>query len=96
MFGDNRDKIVINENAYFYTKKHGDTISKTRINNTFALVSKDKLGNFLLKEVRQQLNLGGKSTTYSFCVFKSSRKPSIDATSGPAANSESKVLLTSS
>lgn len=77
MFGDNRDKIVINENAYFFKKKEKKKISKAKISETFKAVSTDKLKNFLLKEESQKVTVKGKNITYSICVFKTARKPTF-------------------
>lgn len=79
MFGDQRDQIVINENAYFFTKKAGKRISKAKISEVFKLVSADKLGGYLFKKEAQSQLVNGKSIVYSFCVFKTSRKPTFIA-----------------
>jgi len=77
MFGDNRDKIVINENAYFYKKKESKKIAKAKITEAFKAVSTKKLNNFLLKEESKSITIKGKKITYSICVFKEARKPTF-------------------
>ena len=77
MFGDNRDKIVINENAYFYKKKENKKITKAKINEVFKAVTTNKLKNFLLKKESQTISVKGKSITYSICIFKEARKPTF-------------------
>lgn len=77
MFGDNRDKIVINENAYFYKKKEDRKIAKAKISKVFKAVSTNKLNKFLLKKENQTILIKGKTITYSICVFKEARKPTF-------------------
>jgi len=75
MFGDNRDKIVINENAYFYKKKK--RITNTSVSNIFKSVSVDKINGYLLKKENQFTTIKRKKIKYSICVFKTSRKPTF-------------------
>jgi len=77
MFGDNRDKIVINENAYFYKKKEDKKIAKVKITEVFKAVSSNKVNKFLLKKENQTISVKGQSVTYSICVFKEVRKPTF-------------------
>ena len=77
MFGDKRDQIVINENAYFYKKKQNKKISKAKIKQVFKDVAANKLNNFLLKKESQSITINGIDIRYSICVFKESRKPTF-------------------
>ncbi len=77
MFGDKRDKILINENAYFFKKKEFKRITKTKIKETFKTVSVEKQGNFLLRKESNTIVIDRKKISYSICVFKTERKPTF-------------------
>lgn len=77
MFGDNRDKLEINENAYFFKKRSNKKIPNRKIAETFKAVSVGKLNGFLLKKENEQIIIEGKKIHYSICIFKTKRKPTF-------------------
>ncbi len=71
------DNLILNENAYFFTKIRSGLLSKALIERTFKEASLEKAGNFLLNKVKQTIQVDGQNIEYSICVFKYSKKPSF-------------------
>jgi hypothetical protein len=71
------DRIVLNENAYFYVKDTNSFYSSAHITDLFVDVSRRKTGNYLLnlkKEAREALEV---PLEFSLCVFKFITSPSF-------------------
>lgn len=71
------ENLILNENAYFFTKIKSGFLSKTLIENTFREASFDKMGNYLLKEIKIDHKLKDKNIEYSICVFRYPKKPTF-------------------
>lgn len=77
MFHDNRDFIILNENAYFFKKNKSSKISKSKIESIFRTAASGREGKFLLKHINQSITVSTTRIFYSICVFKFNRKPSF-------------------
>jgi len=71
------ENLVLNENAYFYKKTRPELLSKSFIESVFRDASFDKLGRYLLNEVKCIHHLENKEVEYSICVFKYKKKPTF-------------------
>lgn len=71
------DNLILNENAYFFTKIKPGLLSRALIERTFREASSDKAGNYLLNEVKRTIQIDNENIEYSICVFKYSKKPSF-------------------
>lgn len=77
MITDNREHIILNENAYFYKKKTQNSLSKKLITDTFKIASAERKGNYLLKIIKETITFGVQIIPYSICVFKFEKTPSF-------------------
>lgn len=77
MFNDERDYIVLNENAYFYKRNGNSPISTSKINSTFRTASACRIGNYLFNKVKESATVGAKNINYSICVFKFQKTPTF-------------------
>ncbi|OJX49435.1 MAG: hypothetical protein BGO88_14410 [Flavobacterium sp. 38-13] len=71
------ENIIINENAYFFSNDNNIRITNSKINLLFREVSSVKSGNYLLKKIRETINVDGINIIYSFCTFKFNSKPTF-------------------
>lgn len=71
------DNLILNENAYFFTKIRPGMLSKALIERTFKEASLEKAGRYLLNEVKHEIQIDRINIEYSICVFKYSKKPSF-------------------
>jgi hypothetical protein len=71
------ENLILNENAYFFKKIRPGFLSKTLIENTFREASFEKMGKYLLKEIKVVHALENKDVEYSICVFRYPKKPTF-------------------
>ena len=71
------NNLILNENAYFFTKKKHGLLSKKLIEGTFREASLEKAGRYLLNEVKRTIQVDNENIESSICVFKYSKKPSF-------------------
>jgi len=71
----NIDDLRIPKNAQFYPLRK--KITKSSINALFKEISDKKIGGYLLREVRKQMNVAGNEIIYSFIAFKLESEPSF-------------------
>lgn len=72
------ENIILNENAYFFSKEKEGFISKKLIKKTFKEASIEKKGNFLIKELKTKYSINpNESIYYSIAVFKYEKKPTF-------------------
>ncbi len=71
------NNLILNENAYFFTKIRPGLLSKALIERTFREASLEKAGRYLLNVVKQTIQVDAVNIEYSVCVFKYSKKPSF-------------------
>ncbi|WP_320018668.1 hypothetical protein [Labilibaculum manganireducens] len=71
------DNLILNENAYFYKKINPNLLSIKLIKDTFRDASSDKIGKYLLKQIKISYSIGKKNVEYSICVFKYPKKPTF-------------------
>lgn len=71
------ENIIINENAYFFSNDKNIRITKNKIEQVFRDVSSAKSGNYLLKKVKEVVEIDGIEVNYSFCTFKFDSKPTF-------------------
>jgi len=70
------DKLLLNNNAYFYQKQK--SLTRNKITQIFTEVSRDKLSNrYSLKEIMSVATVGDENFYYSICIFKYTKKPSF-------------------
>lgn len=70
--------IILNENAYFYSKPKAGFLSENYVNGIFIKVSEIKKGNYLLRILPKQIILSNSTTAkYSVIVFKYDNKPTF-------------------
>ncbi|WP_439487206.1 hypothetical protein [Algoriphagus sp.] len=75
---DLKNNLVLNENAYFFKKVKTGRLSKTLIEETFREASSEKIGRYLLKQVKINHKIRDKNEVdCSICVFKYQKKPSF-------------------
>lgn len=77
MFNDEREYIILNENAYFYKRNGNTPVSRSKINSTFRAASAGKIGNYLFNRIKETITIGSKVVSYSMCVFKFSKTPTF-------------------
>lgn len=77
MFNDEREYIILNENAYFYKRNENTPISRNKINSIFRAASVGKIGNYLFNRIKETITIGSKVVSYSLCVFKFSKTPAF-------------------
>lgn len=73
------DHLLLNENAYIYKKPDGFSLSKSRVKQLFAHISRktEREGNYLLNEPYLDSVIDGTHIHYSICVFKFESVPSF-------------------
>ncbi|KAA6440608.1 hypothetical protein FEM33_08480 [Dyadobacter flavalbus] len=71
------DRIILNENAYFYTKDTNSFYSNAHITDLFVDISRNKSGNYLLNIKKQSKQIRGIPLEFSICVFKYVTIPSF-------------------
>jgi len=71
------DNLILNENAYFFTKIRPGLFSRALIERTFGEASIEKAGRYLLNVLKQTIRVDEVDVEYSICVFKYSRKPTF-------------------
>jgi hypothetical protein len=71
------ENVIINENAYFFSNDDNIRVTKNKIEQVFKEVSSAKSGNYLLKKIKETINIDGLAITYSFCAFKFDSKPTF-------------------
>ena len=71
------ENLILNENAYFYIKHRTGLLSKNIIETTFKEAAIDKLGRFLLKQIKTKYRINNQDIEYSICVFKYTKKPTF-------------------
>lgn len=70
------DKLVLNENAYFYVEQR--SLSRNAVEQLFLEVSRNKMGNrYKAKIIREVVVNGLNSFTYSLCIFQYRHRPSF-------------------
>lgn len=77
MFNDERDEIILNENAYFFKRNQVMPLSTNKINTAFKSASVGRLGNYLFNKVKESITIGPKLINYSLCIFKFQKQPSF-------------------
>jgi hypothetical protein len=76
MFNDERDHIVLNENAYFYKRNQGKSFEKNEIKELFK--SKNSIKKLeLYNKVKESIIVKNKTVSYSILIFKFEQSPSI-------------------
>lgn len=73
------DHLLLNENAYIFKKPDNYSLSKTKVKQLFAHISKktEREGNYLLNEPYLDYVIDGATIHYSICVFKFESVPSF-------------------
>lgn len=70
--------IILNENAYFYSKPNAGFLSENYVNQMFIKASEIKKGNYLLRILPKQITLSNSTIVkYSVIVFKYDNKPTF-------------------
>lgn len=77
MFNDERDFMILNENAYFYTKNEKRQLTKKLIEDTFKKIAISKHGHYLYKKTKETIQIDKRIISYSICVFKFTKIPSL-------------------
>ncbi|MCL9805533.1 hypothetical protein NAT51_08365 [Flavobacterium amniphilum] len=71
------NQIVLNENAYFYSNPDQVNLSRFLITNLFIKISREKIGNYLLRAINKEIIIDEQSFNYSICIFRYTVIPSI-------------------
>lgn len=69
--------LILNENAYFFKKVKAGFLPKTLIESTFRDASYEKMGNYLIRSIKENRKINDKEVECSVCVFRYPKKPSF-------------------